>query len=193
MKKESDIAEEIAKLIINFFNQDGEEKDTQKLHNDILALTYISLRQTCRLTVEMIKEIYDIEKDIDEQFSDSDIDEYTYNNDGLSLNKRIWKAIKKAQLKKTDEAQRSLLMFEIIRILDNETKVVSNKLTKKIIRKYTKIEYGYVASGNGCNRDCCNVEDNVEKPIDEIDQPPYHPNCNCFVVYVENELDDEEW
>ena len=29
-------------------------------------------------------------------------------------------------------------------------------------------------------------------PIDEIDEPPYHPNCTCEIIYGDNEPDDDE-
>jgi hypothetical protein len=66
-------------------------------------------------------------------------------------------------------------------------------------------EFAIVISGGGdCKESICD-EYEGECPIDELIYPPYHPNCNCYVIYeitddpqeiedldLEDDIDEEE-
>jgi hypothetical protein len=49
-----------------------------------------------------------------------------------------------------------------------------------------------VITGNGCGRTCCNVDVEEWIDIDDLDEPPYHPNCKCTVIYDEEEIELEK-
>jgi hypothetical protein len=49
-----------------------------------------------------------------------------------------------------------------------------------------------IVAGGGCNRDCCHKSWEEIIPIEDIDEPPYHPNCTCEVIYInpDEEIDE---
>ena len=192
IEKETEIAEEIAKTIISYYN-DEQVLDFNQLYQDILDLMYISLKQTYKITISQGAEIYSaLEKEKEKiekkKISNKEIDNYTYSKDELTLAKRVKQYIEDA---KEGNINRDVLIFYETRILDNETLVVHHKLLKAKLIKY-KVEYAEVIPGGGCNKDCCNTEMEVSMPIDEIEEPPYHPNCTCEIIYLDSEDDDEE-
>ena len=187
ISKETEIAEEITKIIIDFY--ENESTDWQSLYEDIIDLMYISLKQTYKITIQEGNKIYDLEEVDTAKISKKDIIPYLYDKDNLTLEKRVEQYITEAKEKDNyDKINRDALVFKEIRILDNETLVVSHKLLKKKV----KVEYGMVVGGGGCNRACCSDQANEWRPIDEIDEPPYHPNCTCEIIYGDPEKDDEE-
>jgi hypothetical protein len=148
--KETDIVEEITKLIIDFYN--NESQDWDNLFASIVDFMYISLKQTYKITINESKEIYPgIDKGNLDKITKKDIDNYTYNKDKKTLKERIKQYI---LLAKDNKIQKDSLIFKEVRILDNETLVVFHKLLKDKILN-SEIEYGMIVAGGGCNRDCC--------------------------------------
>lgn len=186
ISKETEIAEEITKTIIDFYEK--QSTDWQSLYEDIIDLMYISLKQTYKITIQEGQKIYDLENTDITGITKKDIAPYLYDKDNLTLEERVKQYITEAKEKDDyDKISRDALVFKEIRILDNETLVVSHKLLKKKI----KAEYGMVVGGGGCRRDCCSAQTNEWQPIDEIEEPPYHPNCTCEIIYGDPEEDDE--
>ena len=189
ISRETEIAEDITEEIINFYDKKSE--NWNNLIETIISLMYISLKQTYQITLQEAKNIYHIENNLDKKITEEDIQPYLYNKDGLTLEERIEKHILEAKEKESyDQDDRNVLIFKEIRVLDNETLVVSHKLLKDAVKE--KVEYGMVVGGGGCNRSCCSEGSNEWKPIDEIEEPPYHPNCTCEIIYSDPEDDDEE-
>jgi len=182
--KETEIAEEITQIINDYYKEDN--IDFNSLYKEILDSIYISLKQTYKVTLSKAKEIYPTIENEDKNISNDEIDKYTYSDDNLTLAERIKKYINQA---KKEEINKNTLIFREVRILDNETLVLHHKLLKKKLKD--KVEYGMVVTGGGCNKDCCNQPEEWI-PIDEINEPPYHPNCTCEIIYDDNESDDEE-
>ena len=185
--KETDIVEEITKLIIDFYN--NESQDWDNLFASIVDFMYISLKQTYKITINESKEIYPgIDKGNLDKITKKDIDNYTYNKDKKTLKERIKQYI---LLAKDNKIQKDSLIFKEVRILDNETLVVFHKLLKDKILN-SEIEYGMIVAGGGCNRDCCHKSGEEIIPIEDIDEPPYHPNCTCEVIYInpDEEIDE---
>lgn len=186
ISKETEIAEEITKIIIDFYEK--QSTDWQSLYEDIIDLMYISLKQTYKITIQEGQKIYDLENTDITSITKKDITPYLYNKDNLTLEERVEQYITEAKEKdKYDKISRDALVFKEIRILDNETLIVSHKLLKQKV----KAEYGMVVGGGGCNRSCCSTQTSEWKPVDEIDEPPYHPNCTCEIIYGDPEKDDE--
>lgn len=187
LKDEKNWANEIEDTINDFY-----EKKMQKwkqLTNDIIDIMYNSLKETYKTTIIEGSKIYpDISDDIPEDITNEEIDKYTYDKDDTTLPERIKKYIVMAS---KEEIPRSTLIYREKKILENETKIVSHKLLRKRLEEI-KIEYGMVIPGRGCDRECCNESVEEWMPIDEIDDPPYHPSCTCEVIYGDPEDDDEE-
>ena len=148
---------------------------------------YISLKQSYKMTLKQLNKIYSIKISIPKRITNKEIDKYTYSKDNFTLFERVKQYIDKAE---NEEITELVLKFHMARILDNETLVVVHKLMKDKLQE-EKIEYAMVVKGGGCDRDCCNVVEEW-KPIDEIEEPPYHPNCTCEIIFSDPEEDDEE-
>lgn len=127
IEKETEIAEEIVKITNEYYNL--EDFDYQDLYNDILKLCYISLKQTYKLTIQESKKIYNALKKIKitKNISNKEIDNFTYSKDNKTLAERIKSYINQAE---NNIIKKDVLLFYVIRILDNETLVVHHKLLK---------------------------------------------------------------
>lgn len=193
-EKVDEISEEIIKFIITFFKKKHpNENSWDELYKGIINLMYISFKQTCTFTVEQITDFYLVDAEGFDNFEDSDIDKYVYNEDNLTPKDRVRRLINKTRENfPKDEALKSIIEKKVLRILYNETLTISHKLTKAIIRAGKKIEYAMIICGKGCDRECCHQEDPYWAPIDELAEPPYHPNCTCEIIYSDPEYDDEE-
>lgn len=186
LDKETLIAEEIVMQINDFYNQ--EEQDWEELYNIIKDLIYISLRQTYKMTLKELNDIYNLQLSSPKTISEKQINDYVYSKDKKTLIDRIKEHINNA---KKEEITQETLKYNLIRLLDNETKTVNHKLTKAQLKK-KKFEYGMIFSGGGCDRECCNVSVEEWIPIEEVEEPPYHPNCSCEVIYIDEEVDLNE-
>ena len=193
IEKETEIAEEIAKTIISYYN-DEQVSDFNQLYQDILDLMYISLKQTYKITISQGAEIYSaLEKEKEKiekkKISNKEINSYTYSKDNLTLAKRVKQYIDDA---KKENIDRDVLIFYETRILDNETLVVHHKLLKEKLKK-NGVEIAMLIPGGGCSKDCCNDYFNEWVHIDDIeDEPPYHPNCKCEIIYDEEKIEPEK-
>lgn len=154
VEKETEIAEEIARTIIYYYDNDAIDFD--ELYKDILDFIYISLKQTYKITISEGKKIYTALKNekVNKKISRKEINKYLYSNDNLTLVKRVKQYIDKA---KENNIERDVLIFYETRILDNETLTLHHKLLKDKL-KNNGIEIGMVITGNGCGRTCCNVD-----------------------------------
>ena len=191
IEKETEIAEEIAKTIISYY--DNENIDFEELYNKVLDFMYISLKQTYKITISQGAKIYSALKEEKKKIekkkiSNKEINNYTYSKDDLTLAKRVKQYIDEA---KNNNMKRDVLIFYETRILDNETLVLHRKLLKTKLKE-NKVEIGMIIAGGGCDRSCCNVDIEEWINIEEIEEPPYHPNCHCEVIYDEEELKLEE-
>lgn len=187
LDKERDRADEIENVVKDFY--DKKSQKWNELANDIITIIYSSLEETYKLTIKEGSKIYkEMDKSIPKTITKKEIDKYTYDKDNKTLEERIKQYVEMA---KNEETIRDVLIHKEKKILENETRVVSHKILKKRL-KSAKIEYGMVVPGGGCDRECCNESTEEWMPIDEIDEPPYHPYCTCEVIYGEPEDDDEE-
>ena len=156
----------------------------EEFQDEILDLIYKSLEETYTLTSKSVKDIYNITS------KSIKIKDLTYNGDGKTLDERVeqyfldlieyvavnedvdWNIIK------------NNLNYRLVLILDTETQAVKIKVT------HTKIE-GHCEFGEVLPGECCAGSGGIY-PIDELELPPYHPNCRCEVIYYEELTDDEE-
>ena len=186
-KMESNLEDLI--ILVNIYCKQ-EEIDFDGMRKDIITLFYISLAQTYKSTLSFGRKIYPCLDFFNPKtkISNKTIDKYTYSEDNLSLIDRIMKhidAFEKGQITKLT------LIYYLGRLLKNETLILHRKLLKEKLKE-KKVEYGIVVPGEGCDRECCNGTWGEAIPIDEVVEPPYHPNCTCEVIYVDPESDDEE-
>lgn len=184
--KETDIVEEINVQINNFYKDKKENRDWNTLFTTIKDLMYISLKQSYKTTLQNLNDIYNVGFTIPNKISNKEIDKYTYKKDKKSLSKRISEHLNSAEREQTSK---DTLKFYITRLLDNEVLVVNHKLAKKKMKE-KGYEYGTIITGHGCGRDCCNVDVEEPIPLDLIeDEPPYHPYCQCDIIFEEEKVE----
>lgn len=149
---------------------------------DLTSFIYKSLKETYLASLQGLYEIYDISHpdrkkkviDIDREI----IDNLTYQGDNLTVFERIQNHCEDYQV--MDITSESTITYDMFKILDTETIFVMNNTIKNNIEK--TFEYAALEES-----ECCEVcKTHIDKgavPIKEFDAPPYHPNCECIVVF----------
>lgn len=179
-KSKDEYLEEIFKYLKSYFNLPKEEWDWEIFFADLENLIFESLEKTYSITAKWTKTIYGI--DFKEVIDKETLEDLTYSKDGKSLEERIKKhydvAIGRANVK-------DYLYNRIVLIMDTETLYVSNHVIHGKLKKYaTHVEVVGVAECTD-NSGLCETYVNKGKiPIEELEElPPYHPDCECEVVY----------
>lgn len=144
-----------------------------------------SLEETYSLSSKMVKEIYDLSS------QKIDLKNLTYDGDGQTLDERLTKYFSEIldylleHKEKSDwDLVKRNLRVRLLLILDTETQTVKIKVINRKVEAHC--EFGEVLPG-----ECCPGSGGIY-PVDELDLPPFHPNCECEVVYYEELTDSEE-
>lgn len=154
--------------------------------DELIDIFYEELTETISITIKEIKNIYTRIKDFDIK----DVFDLTYNADGQTLKARIqkhWDQTEEA-LNKLDKNKfdiRDQLLRQILKILDNETKIVQNKVIKNKVEPLADI---IVIEGDGTD-ECSDWFG--EHPVGEVELPPYHPGCTCSFYYDQTDDPDD--
>lgn len=161
--------------------EEGFSKMTKIVRNYI----WESLEETYSLSNKMVKEIYDLSS------QKIDLKNLTYDGDGQTLDERLTKYFSeildyllKNREKSDWELVKRNLRVRLLLILDTETQTVKTKVINRKVEAHC--EFGEVLPG-----ECCPGSGGIY-PVDELDLPPFHPNCQCEVVYYEELTDSEE-
>ena len=179
---------QLIKNIGSFIKKVSKEEEIEKTFKDFeqetLDLIYNSLEETYSITTQSIKDIYNITT------KSSKIKDLTYNGDGRTLDERIQQYFSDLLNYINQEENidwnkiKQNLNHRLMLVLDTETQTVKIKVTHKKIEGHC--EFGEVLPG-----ECCPGSGGIY-PIDELDLPPFHPNCMCEVIYYEELTDDEQ-
>lgn len=161
------------------------EEEFSKMTKIIRNYIWESLEETYSLSSKMVKEIYDLSS------QKIDLKNLTYDGDGQTLDERLTKyfseildyLLKNREKSDWDLVKRNLRV-RLLLILDTETQTVKTKVINRKVEAYC--EFGEVLPG-----ECCPGSGGIY-PVDELDLPPFHPNCQCEVVYYEELTDSEE-
>ena len=109
------------------------------------------------------------------------LEKLLYNKDGLTLNQRINNWFK-------EEENEQNLAYHMRLILRTETeqiipRIIQTKLTRNTV--YVEILEG----GGECSTGICSeYVDEQAYPEDEVELPPYHPDCGCQAIFYD--IDD---
>lgn len=112
-----------------------------------------------------------------------------YNEDDKTLNERI-----KDWFKEYDKDQILNLFTHLCLILDTET----FRMIPRVIKEKTEAIYvEIIGDPSDCNGLCVDWIDGEVHLEDDIDLPPYHPDCQCEAVFYEksdivNDLEEIE-
>ena len=175
-------SEDIANRIIVVLKQDEIDWDDEYDFN--LNIFYTCFSDVYALVLKDIKDIYNIkDQDEDKEINMKELQELTYNKDGLTLEERVTKHFKD-YMRNTPTKERFL--YDMIRILNTESLCLMNNL----IKQKTKAEYAEVEDSNCCEL-CSEWADEGPIPIDDFEEPPYHPNCECVpMFFTKEEVED---
>lgn len=183
-KSKDEYLEEIFKYLKIYFNLPKEEWNWETFFVDLENLIFESLEKTYSITIKWIKTIYGI--DFKEVIDKETLEDLTYSKDGKSLEERIKKhydgAVGRANVK-------DYLYNRIVLIMDTETLYASNHIIHSKLKKYaTHIEVIGIAECAD-NSGLCETYINKGKIlIGELEElPPYHPDCQCEVIYYTEE------
>ena len=187
-KKIDSELEAIIKIILSWIAND-EKINTEDHQADLIDLFYKALEN---LYSEINIELGKIYKKV-APFNLKDITDLTFQEDGKTLDERITKYLDDLEEKRSENIPIISLknyaqnMFQ--RLLINETNYLRNKIMFNKVAPRATIK---VIEGTGAADDELCSEYIGEYPADEdVPEPPYHTNCECFLYYVETDDEDD--
>lgn len=123
------------------------------------------------------------------EFSVEDISDLTYHLDGKTIEERLkeyWNESKKRlDNKENPEDVKTYLINKYDRILNTETRVIESRV--KNYRKPLNAAMLIIEHSSGCP-DCPGGEYAADE---NVDLPPFHPNCQCCYYYVVTDDEDD--
>ena len=174
--------ETLFKNIRSYFENPEDMRDKEEFIADLEDIIYDSLTKTYAITAKAVEKIYDIT--FTEKIDDDTLRKLTYSSDGKTLNDRL--NIHYDNAINRDDSPTIYLRNRIALIMDTETLYSSNHVIHGKLKRKAK----YVEVIN-INEDCCEEHPECEYwlkqgkiPIEELAElPPYHPDCECEVIY----------
>lgn len=144
-------------------------------------LIFKSLERTYSITTKAVEDLYNIK----DSSSKVEVADLMYSKDGKTLYERLKDHFENAC---KHEDQSGYMFNRCVLIMDTETSCVSNGIIHGKINKHaTHAE----VIGNGECDDHPECEFWLSKgkiPIEELEElPPYHPDCECEVIYYIDE------
>ena len=188
--------------IVKYVNRNFNDQPKEEFINQVFNLILDSLEKTYSLTAAAVREIYNIQ---DSNIESIEMDKLTYSQDGKTLKDRLEQhyssakerknkfaiQIKEVEPKKDDPVSGlNAAMFyyneRIFVILNTETSYISNYLLHKKLKDYASHAEIY-GVGECMEHDSSPCEEWIKMgkmPIEDlVELPPYHPNCECEVIY----------
>lgn len=186
-KSKDKYLEDIFKYIKTYFSLDKSLWNWEAFYQGLEDLIFNSLTETYSITAAAVKSIYGIQ--FKDKIDRDTLKDLTYSKDGKTLEDRF-----KKHWDNTVNRDNPALYFynRTVLIMDTETLYASNHVIHGKLKKYaTHVEV--IGSPECDNEDGGLCEYYVSKgkmPIEELDElPPYHPDCECEVIYY---IDEEK-
>ena len=175
----------IHSLIKKYFKDTPKEKwsfahfiTTTEIENEVFE----SLEQTYSITVKAIEVLYGIKSNPKDRIEVADL---MYSADGKNLYERLQIHFEAACGKDNPS---EYLFNRCVLIMDTETSCVSNGLIHGKINKHAS--YAEVIGNAECDShpECEYWLSKGKMPIEDLEElPPYHPDCQCEVIYYIDE------
>ena len=148
--------------------KEGIEKNKNKVEESVINLIYSILENTLSLTLTEIKKMYKSYKN-DVVITLADI---LYHGDDKTLEQRVnsWMG----------EKNLMSLFYHLCLIVDTET----YQLIHQTIKQKVNVDYVEIIGEGGCDTCASYCTGEVYKEED-VELPPYHPGCQCEVIYYE--------
>lgn len=179
--------ESMFKYIKAYFSMDKSLWSWETFYPALEMMIFESLTKTYSITAAAAKAIYGIE--FNEMPDRDTLEKLTYSKDGKTLEERM-KIHFEVAIKRDNP---SLYYYNrLVLVMDTETLYASNHVIHGKLKKYaTHVEV--IGSPECSDEDEGLCEYYVSKgkmPIEELDElPPYHPDCECEVIYY---IDEEK-
>ena len=186
-KEITDIYNKYFKELSNLINQQYQGKGitTQDYIETLYNKIYDMLGEVYSLTSQEIKNIYSLKQRLPLSRIEA------YSKDGYDLMARIQRWFdgrdknNNDYIKTADEAIEKLKQILTTECLYQKQVVMNDKLKGFC-------EFAIIEESPDCHSGICN-EYAGEWPINELIYPPYHPNCQCEVIYeISNDIEDVE-
>ena len=179
--------EEMFKYIKTYFSTDKSLWDWKIFYKGLEDLIFESLTETYSITITAVKLIYGIQ--FKDKINRNTLEKLTYSEDGKTLEERM-----KIHWDNAIKRDNSALYFynRTVLVMDTETLYASNHIIHGKLKKYAT--YVEVIGSPECNDEdggmCEYYVSKGKMPIEELDElPPYHPDCECEVIYY---IDEEK-
>lgn len=173
--------EELFKYIKTYFSKDKSLWNWETFYPVVENIIYDSLTETYTITAESAKKIYQIK--FNETIDKDTLEKLTYSKDGKTLKERILNHYENAVKR---ENPTNYFYNRLVLIMDTETLYASNHVIHGKLKKYaTHVEIIGSPECSDENEGLCEYYISKGKmPIEELDElPPYHPDCECEVIY----------
>ena len=177
--------EDIFKYIKAYFSLDKSLWNWETFYQGLEELIFNSLTETYSITAAAVKSIYGIQ--FKDKIDRDTLEDLTYSRDGKTLEERM-----KIHWDNAIKRDNPTLYFynRTVLVMDTETLYASNHVIHGKLKKYaTHVEV--IGSPECKSEDGGLCEYYVSKgkmPIEELDElPPYHPDCECEVIYYIDE------
>lgn len=186
-KEITNIYNKYFKELSNFINQQyqGKGVTTQDYIETLYNKIYDMLGEVYSLTSQEIKNIYSLKQRLPLSRVEA------YSKDGYDLMARIQRWFdgrdknNNDYIKTADEAIEKLKQILTTECLYQKQVVMNDKLKGFC-------EFAIIEESPDCHSGICN-EYAGEWPINELIYPPYHPNCQCEVIYeISDDIEDVE-
>lgn len=161
-----------------------EIEDSEELLQKLIELIYDFLEELMKLVIEYLQAEYQISPS---KLTEEQIESLFYTKDGKTFKQRLKKYVSERDNKHKDK-----FLYNIHRFLSTESIGAINKILffkAKDHFMYCKVNDLY------CCEYCMDIVLSLENwtPVEDIDikdLPPYHPECQCIIIFSNNK--DEE-
>ena len=170
LEEKEKYAEELMRIVNQYLKLSAEERNKSKetFIKKAQDVIWRSLEKTYSKSLIAAKEIYGLS--LSKKLK---LENLVWDNDEIALNERI-----AGHFDIIISLHKRLLL-----LLDNETRVIHNRIIRNSIE-------GYYPYAEVINDDCCDDCEIYFRegriPIEKLELPPYHPDCECYVIYYEN-------
>ena len=186
-KSKDKYLEAIFKYIKAYFVKDKSLWNWEEFYEELENLIFDSLTETYAITAAAVKSIYGIQ--FKDKIDRETLEDLTYSKDGKTLEERM-----KIHWNNAINRDNPALYFynRTVLIMDTETLYASNHVIHGKLKKYaTHVE---ILGSPECESEdggmCEYYVSKGKMPIEELDElPPYHPDCECEVIYY---IDEEK-
>lgn len=177
--------EQLYIYIKTYFKQPKELWSWEVFSSGLEELIYQSLAKTYSITIDAAEDLYNIQ--FKETIDAETLERLTYSGDGKSLSERL-----KSHYDEAITRDNIIEYFynRVVLIMDTETLYSSNHVIHgKLKRRATHAEVINDSDDFCFDHEMCEYWVGKGKmPIDELEElPPYHPDCECEVIYYFDE------